>query len=347
MKKLVIISTDFQSGHGGMQSALSGYVDGLNKLGVEYVFIESHNESDTFSLKWASAFVKIIGLLFKHKPSELVFWFHCGPWLSFLRKFSLSLVPRLTGAKVIAHLHSYSLKRYLDHSISALFIKLFLLPFNEIVVLNHWWKNFLISKNITKNITISHNPVTGELVEQAGRADTVHTEFQEDIRIISMGRLMPGKGFESLIEAMTLLPTNYTLIIAGDGVLKKHLEENINKFNLNDRVSLTGWITGKDKDDLLKKSSMFCLPSSNDAFGMIYIEAMAYGLPVVALDFPPVRSLISSTVGVLCEDSTPASIKSAIEKVSIDLGQYCGGPKAVIENFSPEKSAQNIVNYLK
>lgn len=106
--------------------------------------------------------------------------------------------------------------------------------------------------------------------------------------IFSLGRLVPYKGFEYLIRAALSLPDGYIVLIGGDGPLRYELESSIGTWNANDRVKLLGRIPEEDLPAYYHACTLFCLPSvqKTEAFGIVQIEAMSCGKPVVATDIP-------------------------------------------------------------
>lgn len=102
--------------------------------------------------------------------------------------------------------------------------------------------------------------------------------------IFSLGRLVYYKGFEYLIEAAKSLQNDIIILIAGIGELKEKLQEQISKHSLQDRVKLLGKIPFEDLGAYYQLCDIFCLPSTerSEAFGVVQIEAMAFGKPVIS-----------------------------------------------------------------
>lgn len=103
---------------------------------------------------------------------------------------------------------------------------------------------------------------------------------------LSVGRLVPYKGFDDLIRAAALLSPDEAIIIAGGGPLQRELTAAIEAAGVADRIMLTGRVP----DDLLRAlfahASLFVMASNqrSEAFGVVLLEAMAFGLPIVATD---------------------------------------------------------------
>jgi glycosyltransferase involved in cell wall biosynthesis len=102
--------------------------------------------------------------------------------------------------------------------------------------------------------------------------------------IIAVGRLVPYKGFSVLVRAAGLLAPNCAVVIVGDGPLREALQREIKNAAVQDRVMLAGRLGAEALDALLRRAKAFCLPSVEraEAFGVAIVEAMSYGLPVVA-----------------------------------------------------------------
>ncbi len=97
----------------------------------------------------------------------------------------------------------------------------------------------------------------------------------------SIGRLVARKGYETLLSAWSNLPDAH-LIIIGDGPLKDKLRSMIEKLNLADRVHLLGFVPEQEKHALLRSSDIYVSAAQHEGFGIVFLEAMDAGLPIVA-----------------------------------------------------------------
>lgn len=104
--------------------------------------------------------------------------------------------------------------------------------------------------------------------------------------ILAVGRLVPYKGFEVLIDAMARIDGR--LIIAGTGQLRNRLEAQAAEFCIFDRVHFAGHIDRSELKCLLHACDVFALPSitPNETFGIAQLEAMAAGKPIVNTSLP-------------------------------------------------------------
>ena len=106
--------------------------------------------------------------------------------------------------------------------------------------------------------------------------------------ILAVGRLVPYKGFDVLIDAARRLRDDAVVVIVGGGPLQASLAAAIRDAGVEDRVILAGRLSDEALHALFAEASLYCLPSVTraEAFGVVLLEAMAYGLPIVATDIP-------------------------------------------------------------
>lgn len=104
--------------------------------------------------------------------------------------------------------------------------------------------------------------------------------------ILSVGRLVPYKGFETLITAALQMPEDIAIVIVGSGMLHDKLRGMIDASGLADRVYLAGSLAESELSALFRNADLYCMTSCerSEAFGVVLLEAMAYGLPIVATE---------------------------------------------------------------
>lgn len=106
--------------------------------------------------------------------------------------------------------------------------------------------------------------------------------------VLAVGRLVPYKGFNVLIEAAQQLTKDSVVVIVGGGPLQQELQQAVEHGGVKDRVVLAGRLSDAALHALFERATLYCLPSTYraEAFGVVLLEAMAYGLPIVASDIP-------------------------------------------------------------
>ena len=104
--------------------------------------------------------------------------------------------------------------------------------------------------------------------------------------ILSVGRITPEKGFHILIEAFEQLKSEMKLVIAGGVEAESEYMKQINTLVKTNRVVFTGYVYGEKLNQLYSHARLFVLPSYNEGFPLVLLEAMSYGLDVLCSDIP-------------------------------------------------------------
>ncbi len=128
-----------------------------------------------------------------------------------------------------------------------------------------------------------------------------------NMNLISVGRLSLEKGYFDLIEVMKFvheLDAMIRLTICGDGYQRNQIEEKIEEYHLSDCIHITGFLNDEALEKEYLNSSLYILPSISEAFGLVLLEAMNYGLPCIAFDRASgARHLLGNDVGILISNS--------------------------------------------
>jgi glycosyltransferase involved in cell wall biosynthesis len=136
------------------------------------------------------------------------------------------------------------------------------------------------------------------------------------IRLLTVGSLTPKKDHIVLIEAMKILPEQFTLTIAGSGSLFKTLSSSVQESNLVDRVTFLGTVQPENVTDLYRTHDIFVLPSQREGCPNVVSEAQSFALPVVAFDIPGMREFVDDTCGVLVKKRSGFELASRIKAIS-------------------------------
>lgn len=169
----------------------------------------------------------------------------------------------------------------------------------------------------------------------------------ENIRIISVGSLDYRKGFDILIEAISKIKSrkNFTLEIYGEGPQRDRLKKQIEELRLQNVVSLKGFAPRKYLAELYKSSDFFVLASRWETFGVVYIEALASGLPVIATKCGGPEDFVNNQNGILIETDNVKQLTESIEQMLLNITLYDKDriSDEVREKFSPQFIANKII----
>ena len=156
-------------------------------------------------------------------------------------------------------------------------------------------------------------------------------------RLISVGRLSEEKGYHDLLKIFYLLSKehkNWHLDIIGDGIQKPKLERYIKTHKLEDNVTLHGFQPKEYINKMFNKSSLYIMTSHTESFGIVLIEAMAYGIPCIAFDSAEgAREIINSGMnGFLIKHRNYSAMIKKIEDLMADKEKRLALGKAAKES---------------
>jgi len=177
------------------------------------------------------------------------------------------------------------------------------------------------------------------------------TSLSSKIRIISICHLNKNKNTELLIRAFALVleqvvGLNLELVIGGDGEERETLQNLVNTLELNNYVQFLGSLTRSQVKQEITQSSMFVVSSKYETFGVVVVEALALGKPVVSTQCGGPESIINKDVGVLVENDSVSELAKGILHVSTHLNDYDADTLRTycLENFSEKAVINKLTN---
>ncbi|MBQ6510213.1 MAG: glycosyltransferase [Flexilinea sp.] len=198
-----------------------------------------------------------------------------------------------------------------------------------------------------EKIRVIFNGVRPVTADPAVRA-AVRTELglkDEDVMVLSVGRLVPEKAQQHLVAAAETLKEDPRLrfFIAGDGPCRSGLESQIGKAGLKDSFCLLG--NRSDVDRLLNAADLFVLYSDTEGMPVSLMEAMSAGLPCIASDLEGIAQLIpDEAYGTLIPAGDPDLLAETLRKAIADpTGSASKGNAAAVrirEAFSLDASCR-------
>lgn len=142
--------------------------------------------------------------------------------------------------------------------------------------------------------------------------------------VLFTGSLIPRKAPQDLVAALALLPPQLAhtlLVLVGDGPDEAALREQVRTLGLGDRVTFTGFLPQAEVRAWMRRAHLFALPSREEGQGVVLLEALASGTPVVASDVDGIREVVTPEVGLRVPPANPAALAAALAEVLGDANR--------------------------
>ena len=143
--------------------------------------------------------------------------------------------------------------------------------------------------------------------------------LQERTILLTLSRLSADEQYKGHDEVLEVLPDlakevpDIAYLICGDGDDRPRLEAKAHRLGVADRVVFAGYIPDREKADHYRLADAFVMPGRGEGFGIVYLEAMACGIPVVASQPTPARKpCVMAKLGVVVDPDDIVSVKRGI-----------------------------------
>ena len=182
--------------------------------------------------------------------------------------------------------------------------------------------------------------------------------YENSVKLFFTGRLVYYKGVDVLLKAFEKVlerNINCELFIAGEGVLGNSLKDYTYSHGISDRVHFLGFLSESDLKSAYNNCDIFVLPSTekSEAFGIVQIEAMACGKPVINTSLPSGVPYVSrnGVTGITVKPKNAEQLADAVEKLCTDekLRKNYGrnAVKRVNRYFSEDKTIKKLHSIIK
>jgi glycosyltransferase involved in cell wall biosynthesis len=286
---------------------------------------------------------------------EIVFHLH-GLWTfgnfiasNFAKKNDIPLILSVRGM-----LYPWALNRnkYIKKIAYFFYQKHILKRANAIHVTSDDEEFVIKNKGFCKTILIPN--IIYKLSESISITKNKNSASKKGRKIIFIGRIHPIKALERLISAWQLLPSYFydsnELIIVGNTQDKKYLDKLVMQaggYKNNYSISFVGPKYSQDKYNILAESDFLILPSHAESFGNSVLEALFYGLPVIASNGTPWKSLEISGAGWCVSNEVNILSKVIHESLTLDSIRYnemSESAQLLAEKFLPSKLKSLYIN---
>ena len=254
----------------------------LDELGgdpdINVLWIASHRSGNAIAKVWQAVAGYVVAFL--RMPFADLVHIHSSAEVSFFRKSAFYWLARLWRRPVIWHLHSPNTdfeRFYSRRDAAGRYARYVLGSCRHIVVLSDSWIS--LAENILPRdkLRVIYNPIPRVVPDEESIP-------REPGRILYLAHLIQRKGFPLLIKAFANVAEEFPqarLVFAGSGELKE-AKALCDELGIRSRVDFLGWIGEPQRTHELRRAGIFALPSYQEGLPMGVLEALAFGLAVVA-----------------------------------------------------------------
>jgi glycosyltransferase involved in cell wall biosynthesis len=203
-----------------------------------------------------------------------------------------------------------------------------------------------------KDVNVIPNAIDTQRFNPSISGDAVREKYDlvnENV-VLYVGRLVHHKGLEQFIISAENTPENTKYLIVGEGPLKKDLEDLIIDRKLGEKVILAGRIPNETLPEYYAACDVFVLPSVSrlEAFGVVALEAMGCGKPVIVSDMPGVRELITDgKEGFIAKPLSSDDLADKIQRIVDNKDMARRMSIEVRKKVETKFSWKNIVNQVE
>lgn len=221
----------------------------------------------------------------KYKP-DIIHFHAIGPSI-------FVVLAKMLGLKVVSTHHGFDYEREKWGRFAKLILKVGekqLCKSDHCIAVSDHIRERLVNQFPCKVTTIPNGVMCTEILP-FGEFCT-KWNLQKDKYFIFVGRLVPEKCIEDLLNAFKMMDSDWKLVIAGqadhEGSYSTKLEEQIVSIK---NVVRTGFVHGRELQELYSNAGCFVLPSSHEGLPIVLLEALSFGLPIIVSDIAPNRNI--------------------------------------------------------
>jgi glycosyltransferase involved in cell wall biosynthesis len=221
-------------------------------------------------------------------------------------------------------------------------------------------RHIIASSAATSRILVADYGVSADRVTVAfpgtDRAPKSCGSADGTVALLSVGALVPRKGYDVLLAALADIPDlAWRLTVAGDRgrspATAAQIEAYIAAKNLDRRVSLAGAVAGERLGELYAGADLFVLASRFEGYGMAFAEAIAHGVPVVGTTAGAIPETVPAGAGILVPPDDPICLAAVLRRLIADEGErgrLAAGARAAADHLPTWRaSAQAFAQVLE
>ena len=334
---------------GGMTTVVENFIGNKFK-NIKLYYVATHIEKSKI-LQVIYFILSIFKVLYYILVKNItIIHMHFSERGSFYRKYIILKIGKIFKKKIIIHMHGAEFKQIFESSNQKIKYKIteFLRESDKVIVLGESWENYVNSIDSDIKTIIMPNSVQ--------YPEYIVARAKNNINILFLAVLTRRKGIFDLINAANIILKNNKITdkkikftIAGSGESENDAKKMVKELGLDKNFEFVGWVNNEKKNQLLRNSQIFVLPSYNEGLPMAILEAMSYGIPVITTNVGSIEDVIKNDRTGLIH--SPGKIEELVKCIEVCINdekkwqEFSSNGKQLIEHrYNKEKYFENMEN---
>jgi glycosyltransferase involved in cell wall biosynthesis len=303
-------------------------------------------------------FCKIVIQLILFGPEKI--YFTASPFgFAFYRDLCLvipiKIYTSLSNCHVFYHYHAKGIKAFTSRSGKNKKLTNFFVSNTNLIFLTKMMSSELVNVTRHKRTLFLKNGVDDTL-DETTFAKVLNSRFKNNkVKVLYLSNMIKTKGYDTVLELAVKtkkenLPVEFNFAGAWASKEDEHyFIDFVSTNNLKTVVKYHGLVLSDEKEKLFKKSNLFIFPSrySKEVFPLVLLEALSYGLPILAFNVGAVSEIVSKDVGVISSKNELFNSFKEMEKKYFNKEVSLACRKRFLENYTTEVFEKNLVAILK
>jgi glycosyltransferase involved in cell wall biosynthesis len=336
---------------GGIASVVAAIREGGFFAWANVFYVITHVQGNGLRKAWQ--FLRAIWITTRTLVNEpvAIVHAHVSSRGSFWRKAMLLWIARRFGVPTIFHLHSGGFSGFADHGLGGRFLQAAIRSTLEasttVVVLTERWAEWVREFAPRSRVRVVGNPV--RIPEFAGEVRSTE-ERGRGGRVLFLGLICDAKGSFDLLRAWVAFRArvpHWRLVVGGNGEVDRFLQE-ARRLGIGDDVEYVGWLTGPEKDRELLAADIFVLPSYKEGMPVSILEAMAFGVAVIATPVGGVPDMMKPEVhGLWVQPGDVGALAQTLERLASSPALRAALARASRQHVTMHYSTETVLERLK
>lgn len=213
---------------------------------------------------------------------------------------------------------------------------------DDIIAVSSGLRNHMINYGCKRGIKVIPNMVSKSFFHRDATSND-RIDNKSSVNFLTVCYLMKKKGIDVLINSMSEVvkkDENVKLYIGGDGPEKNNLQKQVEKLNLQKNVMFLGALSRTNVKKYMDMCDCFVLPSRFETFGVVYIEALSLGKPVIGTNTDAIEDIINKNNGLIVKKDNIEELAEAMTYMKNNYMLYC--KKDIINECWLKFSEENV-----